>query len=242
MEASKQATATKVVSPSVLEAWNSLPKDVRAALVSAESGAVSTVTPHSSLSVSSASTSSNGSEDGTDTEKASLGEFKEKDPKTGAEMVLRPLERAPDNVFAFTKKSTSKEVAVKKTSSSTVTTKTKIVTSSHGWRNVFSLPVSYDVNVVPHGTLLDPANPQLLDATGSHPEGYNRRFAVIDNEVDSIYGDKIRAYFTARDIELHYIIINGGEPDKRPKVSETDVVIVCRGSRVVGRGVFSTGE
>ena len=101
-----------------------------------------------------------------------------------------------------------------------VTTKTTTVTT-RGWRNVYTLPISYDVNMVPHGTLLDPANPQLLEATGIHPEGYNRRFAVIDAEVDSIYGDKIRNYFTERNIELHTITINGGEPDKRPDVSES---------------------
>jgi hypothetical protein len=95
-----------------------------------------------------------------------------------------------------TKTSTSEQVNVEKNSVSTVTTKTTVVTASRGWRNVFSLPISYDVNVVPYGTLLDPTNLQLLESTGVHPEGYNRRFAVIDAAVDTIYGDKIRAYFS----------------------------------------------
>lgn len=74
--------------------------------------------------------------------------------------------------------------------------------------------------MVAHGTLLDPANPQLLEATGIHPEGYNRRFAVIDAEVDRIYGGKIRNYFVERNIELTTCILSGGEADKRPAVSE----------------------
>ena len=73
--------------------------------------------------------------------------------------------------------------------------------------------------MVPSGTLLDPANPQLLDATGVHSEGYNRRFAVIDEEVDKIYGTKIREYFTTKNIELTACVLKGGEQDKRPEVS-----------------------
>eukprot|EP00957_Ditylum_brightwellii_P040788 3088093-Ditylum_brightwellii.AAC.1 len=70
--------------------------------------------------------------------------------------------------------------------------------------------------MVPHGTLLNPANPQLLAATGVHPEGYNRRFAVIDAAVHQIYGTKIQQYFDAKGIQLTTCILNGGEADKRP--------------------------
>jgi hypothetical protein len=109
-------------------------------------------------------------------------------------------------------------VVVEKTPSAMKTTKTTVVTTSRGWRNVFTLPISYDINVVPHGTLLDVSNSQLLEATGVHPEGYNRRFAVIDAVVDEIYGEKIRNYFSGQNIDLHTCILNGGEPDKRPAV------------------------
>jgi hypothetical protein len=64
---------------------------------------------------------------------------------------------------------------------------------------------------------------QLLESTGVHEEGYNTRFAVIDEAVDAIYGEKIRAYFTAQDIDLTTIVIQGGEPDKRPVVSLVDI-------------------
>lgn len=73
--------------------------------------------------------------------------------------------------------------------------------------------------MVPNGTLLDPTNLQLLEATGVHPEGYNRRFAVIDEAINEIYGQKIIDYFSAQRIELTTVIIAGGEPDKRPAVS-----------------------
>ncbi len=73
--------------------------------------------------------------------------------------------------------------------------------------------------MVAHGTLFDPINSQLLDATGVHQEGYNTRFAVVDVEVDKRYGEQIRNYFACKGIELTTCVIKGGEADKRPKVS-----------------------
>lgn len=143
----------------------------------------------------------------------------ENDTESGVRTLLRPLERAPQNVFEITKTTSSQTTEVKKTSSSTVTTKTTVMTTSKGWRNVFTLPISYDINMVPSGTLLDPTNLQMLEATGVHPEGYNRRFAVIDEAVEGIYGHRIIDYFAAQGIELTTVVIPGGEPDKRPAVS-----------------------
>ena len=134
-------------------------------------------------------------------------------------MALTPLERAPKNVFAFTKTHLTEKSEVTKTSNATVTTTTKVVSTSRGWRNIFSLPISYDVNMVAHGTLLDPMNSQMLDATGVHPEGYNTRFAVVDVEVDKLYGKQIRSYFEKQGIELRVCLVNGGEADKRSEVS-----------------------
>lgn len=210
-EASVSKPTTATLTSTMIDAWSSLPADVRAALVQSEMSA-SSGGLRSRQSTMSMSSSSSSSEDGS---KSKLGEFEEQCPETGAKLVMRPLERAPDNVFAFTKTSKSKEINVEKKSSATVTTKTTVVSTSRGWRNVFSLPISYDVTVVLHGTLLDPSNPQLLESTGVHPAGYNRRFAVIDAAVENIYGDKVRSYFAARGIELHTLTINGGEPDKR---------------------------
>ena len=175
------------------------------------------MTPSSSVSFSEQCSllgSSKESEDGVEVGAV----IHEKCQVSGADFVLSPLERAPKNVFAFTKTQTTEKSNVVKTSSATITTTTKVVSTSRGWRNIFSLPISYDVNLVAHGTLFDTVNSQLLDATGVHEEGYNTRFAVVDAEVDNLYGDKIREYFTAKGIELTMCVINGGELDKRPKV------------------------
>ena len=189
----------------MLEAWTSLPADVRAALVKMETNAAK-----NSSESSGTSTTSSTDEDKTESE------FIEEDIESGTMIVLKPLERAPKNVFSFSKTSTLENTQVERTPGATVTTKTTIVSRTRGWRNIFTLPISYDVNVVPYGTLLNPKNPQLLESTGNHPEGYNRRFAVIDEAVDKLYGDQIRAYFVANKIELTFTVLPGGEADKRP--------------------------
>jgi 3-dehydroquinate synthase len=201
-----------------LDAWNSLAPEVKAALIASEMSSNSTQPTKSSVSSLTSTTSSSNSDDsGEKTEEEGI--IIENDAEAGTKTVMRPLERAPKNVFEITKTTSRESTQVTKTSSSTVTTKTTIMTTSKGWRNIFTLPISYDVNMVPNGTLLDPTNLQLLEATGVHTEGYNRRFAVIDDEIDRIFGKKIRDYFTAQGIELSTCVIEGGEPDKRPAVS-----------------------
>jgi hypothetical protein len=190
---------------------------VRAALVSSELSSEKSRLTLQDSSVSSFTSSSNNS-DASGEKDESLSQLIEECSEAGTKLVLKPLERAPQNVFEFTKTSMNEYVVVEKTPSAMKTTKTTVVTTSRGWRNVFTLPISYDINVVPHGTLLDVSNSQLLEATGVHPEGYNRRFAVIDAKVDEIYGEKIRNYFSGQNIDLHTCILNGGEPDKRPAV------------------------
>jgi hypothetical protein len=144
----------------------------------------------------------------------------EKCPVSGADVVLCPLERAPENVFSFTKTRTSEKTDVVVNATSTITTITKVVSTSRGWRNVFTLPISYDVNMVMHGTLFDVRNTQLLDSTGVHPEGYHTRFAVVDRAVHDLYGDRIAGYFASWGISLTTCVIDGGEADKRSKVRE----------------------
>jgi len=197
---------------SILEAWSSLAPDVRAALIAAETSSQKTASDLSMTSGSSddsleKSTNSN-SEDGDNA-------FVEIDPQAGTKTILRPLERAPKNVFETTKTTTRETVTVEKAGSSTVTTKKTIIGTTKGWRNVYTLPISYDVDMIPRGTMFDPDNLQLLESTGIHTEGYNTRFAVIDEAVDEIYGERILNYFKAHNIVLHTIVIPGGEPDKR---------------------------
>ena len=144
---------------------------------------------------------------------------REKCPVSGATVTLTPLERAPENVFSFSKTHQNKTETVEMNSNTTVTKTTKIVCTTRGWRNVFTLPICYDVNMVPQGTIFDPLNSQLLDVTGVHPEGYNQRFAVVDAEVERLYGDKIHGYFEGKGITLTTVVIDGGEPAKRPQVN-----------------------
>jgi 3-dehydroquinate synthase len=216
-ELSGKGKTRATLSGAILEAWSSLPSEVRAALVSSELASEKSGLTHQESSVSSFTLSSNES-DASGEKDESLSQFTEECSDTGTKLVLKPLERAPQNVFEFTKTSMNEHVVVEKTPSAMKTTKTTVVTTSRGWRNVFTLPISYDINMVPHGTLLDISNPQLLEATGVHPEGYNCRFAVIDAAVHEIYGEKIRNYFSQQNIDLHTCILNGGEPDKRPAV------------------------
>lgn len=214
----------------VLEAWESLPEEIRAALVTKEvsksggtvsSNAVSSVTKSTNSSFPSASSSSAGSQlDEGD-------EIYEDCADSGGRVVLRPLERAPNNVFSFEKTHVEEAVQVTRSGNKLTTTTTKTVSTGRGWRNIFSLPISYDVNVVPHGTLLNPSNPQLLHATGPTSEEYKRRFAVVDNSVDELYGDAIRAYFVAKGIELTTVIINGGEAEKRPEAVDKILDELC---------------
>lgn len=232
------------VPKSITDMWDSLAPDVRAALIASElksnnnngplkrdrsSSTTPTVMMSRASSVSSSSVSlfEQNSSVGSSKESEETEILHEKCPVSGADVMLTPLERAPKNVFAFTKTQLTEKSEVVKTPAATVTTTTKVVTTSRGWRNIFSLPISYDVNMVAHGTLFDTVNSQLLDATGVHPEGYNTRFAVVDTEVDELYGDRIRNYFTARGIELTTCVINGGEADKRSSAVDTILDDLC---------------
>ena len=221
------------MSSAVLDAWLSLPAEIRSALVALERRAPDAARPEEgssvSLSISSSTNSSTCSEleeDKTDGS-SSYQEIVEEDLESGTKVVLRPVERAPDNVFSFQKIQTKENTHVETTPAAVVTTKKTIVTRTRGWRNVFTLPISYDVNIVPYGTLLDPRNPQLLDATGPRVEEYNRAFAVMDDAVNRLYGDKVRAYFQANQIELTFCVLPGGEDDKRPEAVDKLIDDLC---------------
>jgi 3-dehydroquinate synthetase len=225
---SEQSDKTEsFLTASVLEAWESLPENVRNALVNKEM----TNTGSSSHTVSSgtkSSTPSASSSSASDTSDDQSKAFVEDCPDSGGKVVLKPLDRAPNNVFSFEKTNVEKTVQVKKIGNKVETITTQTATTGRGWRNVFNLPISYDVNMVPHGTLLDPANPQLLQATGPASEEYKRRFAVIDDAVEELYGDAIRAYFVAKGIELSYVVLKGGEADKIPEALDTVLDELCK--------------
>ena len=198
-----------------------LPKDVRGALVAFEKSAAELKSFESTATF--ATTSSSSDDDKTETAEPII----EENNGDGMTTILKPLERAPQNVFSFTKTLTQEKTQVDKTPGALVTTKTTVVSRTRGWRNVFDLPISYDVNIIPHGTLFDPMNPQLLESTGVHPEGYNRRFAVLDSAIQELYGDKILQYFEANGIELTTCVLDGGEADKRPAAVDTLLDALC---------------
>mmetsp|Transcript_336 Transcript_336/g.556 ORF Transcript_336/g.556 Transcript_336/m.556 type:complete len:542 (-) Transcript_336:3209-4834(-) len=227
------------VPQSVTDMWESLSPEVRTALIASELKVDSSNLKQTQRDRSESSTptvlSRSSSELFFDQSSSSCDSSKElegvaqveKCPVSGAKVVLTPVERAPKNVFAFTKTQSLEKSEVVKTSSATVTTTTKVVSTSRGWRNIFSLPISYDVNMVAHGTLFDTVNSQLLDATGVHPEGYNTRFAVVDTEVQALYGDKLRSYFEHKGIELTVCVVNGGEADKRSEAVDKILDDLC---------------
>jgi len=208
------------LTPEVLKIWATLPKSVRSSLVNTELSSDSLKeSATASFSTSSRSSSIYGD--------SSLEEVQEECNNTGGSIVLRPLERAPKNVFSLTKTEEFEKSEVITKQSSVITTTTKVVTTTKGWRNIFTLPIAYDVNMVPYGTLLDSMNPQLLHATGVRQEGYNRRFAVIDSTVNDIYGNKIRNYFNQKGIELRVCTLNGGEAEKRPEAVDKLIDELC---------------
>jgi 3-dehydroquinate synthetase len=213
------------LSPAMTEAWSSLPADIRSALVAMEAPASQRLSSTSCSSITSTTSSDSESASGDKTEASD--EIVEEDSTSGTRTVLKPLERAPENVFAFAKTHTKETTNVEKTPAALVTTKTTVVTRTRGWRNVFTLAISYDINVIPYGTLLDPKNPQLLESTGHHPEGYNRRFAVLDEAIERLHGDQIRSYFATNDIELTCCVLPGGEAGKRPSAVDKLLDDLC---------------
>jgi len=219
---SKEPVKSTDLPSSVLQAWASLPQDVRAALVNSEvSGPNTSMSSNTSHSLLSSSSSDNSSAFD------SSAEIHETCPKTGEKVVLRPLERAPHNVWSFDKTQTEEKVIVEKEANKVTTKTTKVVSTGKGWRNAYSLPISYDVNMIAHGTIFDPSNSQLLNSTGPRSEEYKRRFAVIDDSIDKIYGKAIRNYFTAQGIELSTCIIKGEEDEKRPAAIDTILDELC---------------
>lgn len=224
--------STEILTPSILEAWAALSPEIRSALAALE---ISPRTPAYLQSVSMSTdtsntiseTSNNISEVDSSDIIDGVDDLVESDRFSGATTVLIPLERAPKNVFEFQKTLSRETTDVKKTSAAVVTTKTTVLTQTRGWRNVFSLPISYDVTMIPFGTLLDPENPILLESTRVQPEGYNRRFAVVDAEVERLYGDKIKDYFASNGINIVTCVLPGGEVDKRPEAVDKLLDALC---------------
>lgn len=75
-------------------------------------------------------------------------------------------------------------------------------------------PVEYDVMLCDN--VLDPANPSILGTTTT--SGL-RRLVVTDSNVDRLFGDAIRAYFTANGVEHRVLVLEPGETAKTVEAS-----------------------
>mmetsp|Transcript_12299 Transcript_12299/g.25121 ORF Transcript_12299/g.25121 Transcript_12299/m.25121 type:complete len:419 (-) Transcript_12299:1521-2777(-) len=81
------------------------------------------------------------------------------------------------------------------------------------WTNYYELPIEYRVEI--HHGIFQPSNPTL--ATEFMPDSLpeKRRFLVVDNSVDDLYGQEIRSYFDFYGVRAHLVIIRGEEENKR---------------------------
>ncbi|CAM9767483.1 unnamed protein product [Pylaiella littoralis] len=114
-----------------------------------------------------------------------------------------PLARAPKNVFVF--KGKEQQVL--------------------GWRNVFDLPVQYDVELCP--SLLSPES-RTLSHRFLPEDGPRRRFVVIDEAVSELYGAKMTKNFGDHGVEVHYVVLPGEEANKRMEAVDKILEELCR--------------
>ncbi|MGA5606110.1 sedoheptulose 7-phosphate cyclase [Streptomyces griseoincarnatus] len=78
------------------------------------------------------------------------------------------------------------------------------------WSVQTSNPVQYEIRACEN--LLDPGNSTILeDASGNSGQ---RRLIVTDGVVDSLYGDRVRAYFDHHGVEHRVLVLNDGETHK----------------------------
>ncbi|MFE5826473.1 sedoheptulose 7-phosphate cyclase [Streptomyces erythrochromogenes] len=71
----------------------------------------------------------------------------------------------------------------------------------------------FTYEIVETSDLFDPANPEL----GRLPDGrecHGTRLVVMDETVEQIFGERIRAYFTKTNISVEYLTLQGGDDHK----------------------------
>lgn len=124
--------------------------------------------------------------------------------KTPQERGATSVPAAPDNVFVYPKAGLSSR-------------------ESHKWINYYELPVEYTVEI--HNGILSIENPAL--ATRFMPAGLKRRFCVIDDRVEALYGDQIRHYFATHSVSLTTLVIKGEEENKLFSAVEKILDALC---------------
>lgn len=70
-----------------------------------------------------------------------------------------------------------------------------------------------DYEILESPNLLDPENPDL-GALPYGSQGGGKRLVVIDEAVEGIFGNRIRGYFAARNIDMDYLALPGGDEHK----------------------------
>ena len=121
---------------------------------------------------------------------------------------LLPLPKAPENVFKIIP-SQSQDFA-------------------SGYRNVFNLPISYDLTIVNSASLLCPSNKTLLDSSGPVlPNTPRTRFACIDSAVFSIHGNAIISYFDHFGVDLTVCVLDGEERNKNQEALDALLQSLC---------------
>jgi 2-epi-5-epi-valiolone synthase len=83
---------------------------------------------------------------------------------------------------------------------------------STGWVVASQQSIVYDVCL--KDGLFDVTNCDLVEVGATGPSTRLRRFVVVDKTVDAIYGDRIRKYFDAHDVETGMLILSVSEPTK----------------------------
>jgi len=223
------------LSDDIIQAWKSLPSSLRSSLISVELGFNKSTSHKSTISnMKRSSGVSLNYENKGKGEKYSLllinnvnTTLKKEDfslqnnellsnmeyinESEDATITLKPVERAPTNVYELTiQHKESPDMVI------------------HGWRNVFDLSISYDIQLVKHGSMFNPDNLQLLHSTGeNYPQSYKRRFAVVDNNVYKQYGTQIHHYFQYHDITLVIHCVKGGEAEKRMHSYQSILDALC---------------
>lgn len=133
-------------------------------------------------------------------------------PPTPSSPSAMPLAAAPENVFRHA--------------------------AGTAWTNTYALPIEYTVEI--HSDLLEPSASDVL-ATRFMPDGMRRRFCVVDDEVDRIYGEKIRAYFAAHQVELKVVVVKGEEENKKFAAVETIFNDLCDFGLLRREPIFGIG-
>ncbi|MET8698343.1 MULTISPECIES: sedoheptulose 7-phosphate cyclase [unclassified Kitasatospora] len=93
--------------------------------------------------------------------------------------------------------------------------------SSDSWRVRAVKPVEYEVRVC--NGVFDPASTALIEQTAG-AEGGNRRFVVIDAEVDRLHGERIRRYFEHHGVDYFLQVVRADETLKEFETA-SDIVV-----------------